>query len=65
MFELNNFESIKIALASPEKIRKWSRGEVKKPETIWLYLQYEPKRKLLGQRADGSVLGEDEIRVAL
>ncbi|QJA09861.1 DNA-directed RNA polymerase subunit beta' [Romboutsia sp. CE17] len=34
MFELNNFESIKIALASPEKIREWSRGEVKKPETI-------------------------------
>ena len=34
MFELNNFESIKIALASPDKIRQWSRGEVKKPETI-------------------------------
>ena len=34
MFELNNFESIKIALASPEKIRQCSRGEVKKPETI-------------------------------
>ena len=34
MFELNNFEPIKIALASPEKIRQWSRGEVKKPETI-------------------------------
>jgi DNA-directed RNA polymerase subunit beta' len=34
LFELNNFESIKISLASPEKIRQWSRGEVKKPETI-------------------------------
>ncbi|MFZ5966800.1 MAG: DNA-directed RNA polymerase subunit beta' [Bacillota bacterium] len=34
MFELNNFESIKISLASPEKIRSWSKGEVKKPETI-------------------------------
>ncbi|SHH76498.1 DNA-directed RNA polymerase subunit beta' [Caloranaerobacter azorensis DSM 13643] len=34
MFELNNFDSIKISLASPEKIRQWSRGEVKKPETI-------------------------------
>lgn len=34
MFELNNFEAIKIGLASPEKIREWSRGEVKKPETI-------------------------------
>lgn len=34
MFELKNFEAIKIGLASPEKIREWSRGEVKKPETI-------------------------------
>ncbi|MDD2447516.1 MAG: DNA-directed RNA polymerase subunit beta', partial [Tissierellia bacterium] len=34
MFELNNFDSIKIGLASPEKIRQWSKGEVKKPETI-------------------------------
>lgn len=28
------YDSIKIGLASPEKIREWSRGEVKKPETI-------------------------------
>lgn len=34
MFELKTFESMKIGLASPEKIREWSRGEVKKPETI-------------------------------
>ena len=34
MFELNNFESIKIGLASPERIREWSYGEGKKPETI-------------------------------
>ena len=34
MFELNNFDSIQIGLASPDKIREWSRGEVKKPETI-------------------------------
>ncbi|MDR1353928.1 MAG: DNA-directed RNA polymerase subunit beta' [Oscillospiraceae bacterium] len=32
--EFNNFSSIKIGLASPEEIRKWSYGEVKKPETI-------------------------------
>lgn len=32
--EFNIFESIKIGLASPEKIREWSYGEVKKPETI-------------------------------
>ena len=29
-----SFDSIQIGLASPEKIREWSRGEVKKPETI-------------------------------
>ncbi|AZT90971.1 DNA-directed RNA polymerase subunit beta' [Caldicellulosiruptor changbaiensis] len=32
--DLFNFDAIKISLASPEKIREWSRGEVKKPETI-------------------------------
>lgn len=34
MLDVNNFEFMKIALASPNKIRSWSRGEVKKPETI-------------------------------
>ncbi len=33
-YELNNFESMKISLASPEKILEWSHGEVTKPETI-------------------------------
>jgi DNA-directed RNA polymerase subunit beta' len=34
VLDVNNFEFMKIGLASPEKIRSWSRGEVKKPETI-------------------------------
>ncbi|MEN6351299.1 MAG: DNA-directed RNA polymerase subunit beta' [Syntrophomonas sp.] len=34
MSDVNNFERIKISLASPEQIRSWSSGEVKKPETI-------------------------------
>ena len=34
MYENESFESIKIGLASPEMIRSWSYGEVKKPETI-------------------------------
>ena len=34
MFELNNFDSIQIGVASPEKIREWSYGEVTKAETI-------------------------------
>ncbi len=43
MFELNNFDSIKIGLASPEKVREWSKGEVKKPETI-NYRTLKPER---------------------
>jgi DNA-directed RNA polymerase subunit beta' len=44
LFELKNFDSIKIGLASPEKIREWSRGEVKKPETI-NYRTLKPERE--------------------
>src|ERR1017187_10684096 len=37
------FDSVKIGLASPEKIRSWSYGEVKKPETI-NYRTFKPER---------------------
>ena len=43
MFELTNFDAIQIGLASPEKIREWSHGEVKKPETI-NYRTLKPER---------------------
>ena len=43
MFELNNFDSMKIGIASPEKIREWSYGEVTKPETI-NYRTQKPER---------------------
>ncbi|MBR2781343.1 MAG: DNA-directed RNA polymerase subunit beta' [Eubacteriaceae bacterium] len=43
MNESNDFKSIKIGLASPEKIREWSYGEVKKPETI-NYRTSKPER---------------------
>ena len=43
MFELNNFDSIQIGIASPEKIREWSYGEVTKPETI-NYRTQKPER---------------------
>ncbi|NLG10326.1 MAG: DNA-directed RNA polymerase subunit beta', partial [Coriobacteriaceae bacterium] len=33
-FDVNNFDQLRIGLASAERIRSWSRGEVKKPETI-------------------------------
>ena len=41
--EFNAFDSIKIGLASPEQIREWSYGEVKKPETI-NYRTLKPER---------------------
>jgi DNA-directed RNA polymerase subunit beta' len=43
VIELENFDSIGIGLASPEKIREWSKGEVKKPETI-NYRTLKPER---------------------
>ena len=41
--ELEDFDAIRIGLASPEMIRSWSRGEVKKPETI-NYRTFKPER---------------------
>jgi len=43
MLEVNNFKGIRISIASPEKIRTWSYGEVKKPETI-NYRTLRPER---------------------
>ncbi len=43
MLDANRFEGIKISIASPEQIREWSYGEVKKPETI-NYRTLKPER---------------------
>ena len=43
MLDVNIFDSMRIALASPDKIRQWSFGEVKKPETI-NYRTLKPER---------------------
>ena len=43
MLDVNNFESMRIGLASPDQIRAWSYGEVKKPETI-NYRTLKPER---------------------
>ena len=43
MNEVNEFDGIRIGIASPEKIREWSYGEVKKPETI-NYRTLNPER---------------------
>src|SRR5450432_2213758 len=43
MLEVNDFNAVRITLASPEQIRSWSRGEVTKPETI-NYRTLKPER---------------------
>ena len=43
MLEVNKFDALRIGIASPEKIREWSYGEVKKPETI-NYRTLKPER---------------------
>jgi len=44
VLDINNFDTIRIGLASPEQIRAWSSGEVKKPETI-NYRTLKPERE--------------------
>ena len=44
LLDVNNFDKIRIGLASPEQIRVWSSGEVKKPETI-NYRTLKPERE--------------------
>ncbi|NPV71766.1 MAG: DNA-directed RNA polymerase subunit beta' [Firmicutes bacterium] len=44
MLDVNNFDSVRIGLASPDQIRQWSRGEVRKPETI-NYRTLKPERE--------------------
>lgn len=53
MFELNNFDSIRLGIASPEMIRSWSRGEVTKPETINYRTQKPEKDGLFCERIFG------------
>ena len=43
MIDVSKFKGIKVSIASPEKIRSWSYGEVKKPETI-NYRTLKPER---------------------
>ena len=53
MFELNNFDSMQIAIAGPETIRSWSRGEVTKPETINYRTQKPEKDGLFCEKIFG------------
>ena len=53
MYELNDFNSIQISIASPEKIREWSYGEVTKPETINYRTQKPEKDGLFCEKIFG------------
>lgn len=61
MVDVNRFKSMQITLASPSKVRSWSYGEVKKPETI-NYRTLKPEREglfdevIFGQQRTGNVL---------
>lgn len=52
-FDVRNFDSIQIRLASSEEIRSWSRGEVKKPETINYRTQKPEKDGLFCEKIFG------------
>ena len=60
------FDAIKIGIASPDKIREWSYGEVKKPETI-NYRTLKPERdglfceRIFVEREKGSEKGLEKI----
>ncbi len=53
MYELSNFDAIQIGIASPEKIREWSYGEVTKPETINYRTQKPEKDGLFCEKIFG------------
>ena len=53
MIEINSFDAMQISLASPEKIREWSRGEVTKPETINYRTQKPEKDGLFCEKIFG------------
>ncbi len=53
MIEINSFDAMQISLASPEKIREWSHGEVTKPETINYRTQKPEKDGLFCEKIFG------------
>ena len=58
MLDVNNFDALKIGLASSEQIRAWSRGEVKKPD--WMSTEaWAAAVELLGGEPDGMTVCGD------
>ena len=67
VYQPMTFDAIKIGLASPEKIREWSHGEVKKPETI-NYRTLKPEKdglfceRIFGPSKDGVEVTKASVR---
>lgn len=62
MVDVNRFKSMQITLASPTKVRSWSYGEVKKPETI-NYRTLKPEREGLFDEVIFGPLKTGNVRV--
>ena len=62
MVDVNRFKSMQITLASPTKVRSWSYGEVKKPETI-NYRTLKPEREGLFDEVILVLLKTGNVRV--
>ena len=62
MVDVNRFKSMQITLASPTKVRSWSYGEVKKPETI-NYRTLKPEREGLFDEVIFVLLKTGNVRV--
>jgi DNA-directed RNA polymerase beta' subunit len=61
MLEVNDFNAIRISLASPEQIRGWSYGEVTKPETINYRTLKPEKDGLFCERIFGPTTGSATV----
>src|SRR5574344_1343962 len=53
MFDINNLKAVEVSLASPDKIREWSHGEVTEPETINYRTQKPEENGLFCERIFG------------
>ena len=62
MLDVNFFDELRIGLATADDIRKWSYGEVKKPETINYRTLKPEKDGLFGEQIEIRELDEDAFR---
>ena len=64
MLEVNNFNAVRISLASPDQIQSWSRGEVTKPSHVGVIVQVQPASAQEWRRKQTHVPVEMDRRAA-